>query len=158
MEVLCPQNAPSRCPWCNGPYHIRKRCPKLAQLDADRMERKKQEQNSFQRQATYSSGTNSRSRQADKQSTDNQWHPANVHYRPFTHRWPTDPMHNTQPTMLIKVFGNEQRIVQQCSLLASNAAYTNKHHVHKQPIGCYKCGSRQHKQAHCPERRSNNSH
>lgn len=29
IDDLCPGNAPKRCPECKGPYHIRKRCPKL---------------------------------------------------------------------------------------------------------------------------------
>ena len=35
IDELCPTNAPKRCEWCKGPYHIRKRCPKLAALSND---------------------------------------------------------------------------------------------------------------------------
>lgn len=32
INDLCPNNAPRRCIECKGPYHIRKRCPKLISL------------------------------------------------------------------------------------------------------------------------------
>ncbi|CAF3421570.1 unnamed protein product [Rotaria sp. Silwood1] len=44
IDDLCPTNAPKRCEWCRGPYHIRKRCPKLASL-ANENEKKKRTTN-----------------------------------------------------------------------------------------------------------------
>jgi hypothetical protein len=47
IDDLCPTNAPKRCEWCKGPYHIRKRCPKLASL-ANEQEKRKQMNNEQQ--------------------------------------------------------------------------------------------------------------
>ena len=35
VTILCPDYAPSRCVWCNGPYHTRRRCPKMNRLVAE---------------------------------------------------------------------------------------------------------------------------
>ncbi|CAF0920940.1 unnamed protein product [Didymodactylos carnosus] len=42
IDELCPAHAPKRCEWCRGPYHIRKRCPKIATLAADQQREKQQ--------------------------------------------------------------------------------------------------------------------
>ncbi|CAF4500350.1 unnamed protein product, partial [Rotaria sp. Silwood2] len=51
IDDLCPTNAPKRCEWCKGPYHIRKRCPKLAAL-ANENEKKKRTTN-YNEQQSY---------------------------------------------------------------------------------------------------------
>ena len=45
IDILCPQNAPRRCEWCHGPYHIRKRCPKLAQLHHEQEKQRRMQMN-----------------------------------------------------------------------------------------------------------------
>ena len=58
---LCPLNAPKQCEWCKGPYHIRKRCPKLASL-VNENEKKKRENVNNIKDEYHSTSTSSRQR------------------------------------------------------------------------------------------------
>ncbi|UJR24938.1 hypothetical protein I4U23_006302 [Adineta vaga] len=132
IDELCPTNAPKRCEWCKGPYHIRKRCPKLALLahEKEKKKRSMNHPNQQQQQITFV-GNNSNS-SSNMYHTNGYHHPqsAPVNQQPFRYAHP-GPYANEYPRT-----NNSYRSQQQ------QQNYKNQ--------GCFHCGHLDHYKADCP--------
>ncbi|CAF1021216.1 unnamed protein product [Adineta ricciae] len=140
IDELCPTNAPKRCEWCKGPYHIRKRCPTLASL-AHEKERKKRLDNHSEQQKTpfignnFNSSPNTNYRQLSNYTNghqrNNQPKSAPTNQRPF--RYPHPPeLPNEYPRM-------------------NNTPRWQQPQNYKTAMTCFKCGEIGHMRKECPQ-------
>ena len=148
MDKLCPLNAPKRCEWCGGPYHIRKRCPKLASL-ANENERRKQAQ-FYEQQQQHMHNYNS--------------------FHPYPFRG-NAPMVDPRGYPLVNAYDNgmfdpaHQRPMRRPYQYGNTRGFYHPHHpsmeqqamnahpANNSPRACFLCGSPEHIKAHCPQNR-----
>ncbi|CAF1174331.1 unnamed protein product [Adineta steineri] len=150
IDELCPTNAPKRCEWCKGPYHIRKRCPKLAAL-ANENEKKRRTVNHTEQQSTTFVSNNYR---------DNSYYYSNKHQNQYSN--------NSNGYNYPKSASVNQRSFRYDQKDSSNSTYysneyrsNNSHRSYQQNSNnnraCFNCGNFDHIKVHCPLLSNNNS-
>ncbi|UJR23877.1 hypothetical protein I4U23_026849 [Adineta vaga] len=155
VDDLCPTNAPKRCSECKGPYHIRKRCPKLITL-ANEKERLKRANNLQQQQQQVSMNTpysifpNISPNNSQYSFNSQYYYQTNGYTYPY-------PIVSQQRTW-IQPYSNEQPIIypampyhsigqqQQQSNNSNRFYYSNN-----QRRICFICKSPNHLKAQCPQ-------
>jgi hypothetical protein len=147
VDDLCPTNAPKRCEWCKGPYHIRKRCPKLATL-AHENDKKIRTTNNHNQQVY----TDNRSQFPTNNFQEDYYYYSNTHGQynhPNEHNYPQSAPPNHRPFRYGKDFYN-----------SSEHQGNNSHRLYQQNYskkGCFYCRDPGHIKAHCPALQKNNS-
>ncbi|CAF0961898.1 unnamed protein product [Rotaria magnacalcarata] len=145
IDELCPTNAPKRCEWCKGPYHIRKRCPKLAALSND-YEKKKRLFNSSEHQYY----TNNSLPFSSNNSREKSYY--NNSYNGYNH----SKSASSNQRSLRYVANEKSSEFNNASHLSikqtTNTAYQNNY----PRKGCFNCGSFDHLKAQCPLLHKNN--
>ncbi|CAF1111531.1 unnamed protein product [Adineta ricciae] len=150
---LCPSNAPKRCPECKGPYHIRKRCPKLITL-ANEKERLKrvnlpQQQHQMLINNSYPLYSNIPPNANYSQYSFNPQHyyPTNGYAYPYPTLPPqriwTQPYSNDQP-MIYPAFAYHTNTYQQ------STNFNRSYHPNNSRRFCFICGDPSHIRAQCP--------
>jgi len=134
IDDLCPTNAPKRCEWCKGPYHIRKRCPKLATL-ANENEKKKRIMNNFEQQRYMD-------KNSYRHSNNN-----NINGR----NYPKSAPPNQHPFR----YANEDRSREYYN--SNEQQRNNNSHRSYNRRGCFECGQFDHMKANCPLLKKTNS-
>lgn len=140
IDVLCPQNAPKRCPWCQGPYHIRKRCPKFASLAEQNQSKGKQQY--FHRQRSANDQHYSFDYQ-EKYRHQHSFPLPNGCYQSFPYSQYYPVTHQHQQSFVVQAFPNGTRHVQTTSIQTSS-------HSQRQCFNCHEFG---HIKAQCPQLR-----
>jgi hypothetical protein len=132
---LCPTNAPKLCEWCHGPYHIRKRCPKLAALSNERQKKKRGINQQWDMNGYYTSTSNYYQDNSNWYSNKNHGYnypksapPNQQQQLRYTTQDGSREFHNTN------YYPNE-----------NNSQHRNQ--IRK----CFNCGSPDHIKAKCPE-------
>lgn len=152
MEDLCPGNAPRRCAECKGPYHIRKRCPKVISL-ANEKEKLKRTTIPEQQQPPPSMIPN-----------HHQFYPNPSHYYyppPSSHinhgySYPYEMISQQQQRIWAQPYSNDgSRMYPMVNYYPydqqmnnSNRSFYSNNQRTKQ---CYGCGSINHLRAQCPQ-------
>ena len=145
---MCPTNAPKRCEWCKGPYHIRKRCPKLASL-ANENEKKRRAFNYSEQKgnADNHSGFQSNNIRDNRPNYHNGNGYPNSKSSPFNQR-----LHgftaNERPRGFRSLTSNFSEQERQNSPRLSEQNNGRKE--------CFICKSTDHLKAQCPQGRKNN--
>ena len=128
IDDLCPTNAPRRCIECKGPYHIRKRCPKVLALANEKEKLKRlaqnEQQNLFNNQYNFY-----------RNNPQLAFYPQYYGYQysfPPQRIW-TQPYSNQGPAFSYHPSNNNNN---------NNSFYRKKQ--------CYACGSLNHIIAQCP--------
>ncbi len=155
IDDLCPTNAPKRCEWCNGPYHIRKRCPKLATLANEKEKMKQAEQ---QQSRAKMAGPGVPYMNGVHHPFPSQYPPQ--YFRQYSHP-PVMSGHYQYPIMAEPrqwmhpyangaplVFTNSTTYFPVEQQMAPPPRYNHTR-------ACYSCGSSDHLKAHCPQLRLN---
>lgn len=132
-------NAPKLCEWCKGPYHIRKRCPKLASL-ANETEKKKRVINRVEQPTP----NNNRMAFVSNNFQDN----AYSNY----YRYGYNPSKSTSSDQYSSryVANEKSREFHNSSFQSfeQTMRYPNRSNEHRKK--CFKCGSTDHLKAQCP--------
>jgi hypothetical protein len=140
VDDLCPTNAPKRCEWCKGPYHIRKRCPALATL-SNETQRKKRAMNYSNQEWNmddyYHSMSNYYQDNANWRSNKNNHSYNNGRNHPNSAPPNQQPFRYTTQNGLREFYNsNEQQM--------NNSQHRNSKR------NCFRCGSTDHMKAQCP--------
>jgi hypothetical protein len=151
VDDLCPTNAPRRCVECKGPYHIRKRCPKLISLSNEKEKLKR---------LTIPSEQILINNQYEFYRNNSQFclypeynYPRNVYSYPFQiiphQRVWTQPYSNEGSIIYpnISYYQNDQQQTNN-----SNRSFYSQNQRRKQ---CYRCGSPNHLIFQCPQNPTN---
>ncbi|CAF1267106.1 unnamed protein product [Adineta steineri] len=158
-------NAPKRCPECKGPYHIRKRCPKLITL-ADEKERLKrmaisEQQQQQQQQYVLMNNhypiyfNNSPNNNSQFSVNSQYYYPIHGYQYPFQvipqQRIWTQPYSNERPIVYqnFNYYSNDQQQQQQINN-SNRINYSNNPRKK-----CYVCGSSNHLKAQCSQIQTN---
>ena len=147
IDDLCPTNAPKRCEWCKGPYHIRKRCPKLATLAYEENKKQRTVNNSDQQYQM-----DNRSQGSSNHSRDGGYYYSNKHGRYYNNNnvnGYTQPK-SAPPNQHTYEFynSNEQQINN------SSRSYQQRY---SRPQECFLCRQPGHIKINCPLFQQNNS-
>lgn len=149
VHELCPENAPKRCPWCEGSFHIRKHCPKFATVVKDS---NKEKHNDSRTQRT---------------PTDNHESMKNNTFRskvkrnpvPMFPQWGTDSQNQVWHSTNLNLPAYHYNMVYENS---SMVTYTNlqhsTHHNRGNKNVCFKCNQAGHIRKNCPMNSTQNQH
>lgn len=134
VDVLCPENAPKRCEWCRGPYHIRKRCPALATLTNEKQKRAENNKQQSWNLESFSADTTNHFQENSNWSWSNNHNYERNHPKSAPANGQRFPYSNADRS---KKF-NEPR--------------NNNPHRPQSAITCFRCGQTGHIRSKCPNR------